>query len=333
MTLHPATPEELAAALRAAHESGGRVERADLSRLARVLEHTPEDMTVTVEAGCTLAALQRTLKPGGQWLPIDPPNPEGLTLAELLDRNVSGPRRGGCGTIRDYVIGLRVALADGRLIRNGGKVVKNVAGYDLIKMFIGARGTLGVIVEVAFKLLPLPAAEAFVQAGCESLDSAEALIARVLDSELTPVVFDAHNHSPANDAISSSAPPARGRDEAAPAVAPLHLVLGFAGSRAAVDWQLALAGRLGFTGAATLDYEAAFHAPGQTAPHCVSVLPSRLVETLRAIGPAPFVARAANGILHHRGVPNPAPTDLPRQLNSRVKQAFDPNRVLPEPTL
>ncbi len=334
MTLQPATPEALASALRAAHQSGGRVDRVNLSRLTRILEHTPEDMTVTVEAGCTLASLQRALGARGQWLPIDPPHPDTLTIAELLDRNLSGPRRGGCGTIRDYVIGLRVALADGRIIRNGGKVVKNVAGYDLIKLFIGAQGSLGVIVEATFKLLPLPAAEAFVQARCETLDDAEKLIIGVLDSELTPVVFDAHNIVPVDGAGSFALPRPlggrEGRGEGASHSPSLRLVLGFAGSRAAVDWQIALACQLGFTSAARLDYEAAFHAPGQTAPHRAAVLPSRLVETLRALGPAPFVARAANGVIHHRGAFNPAPPDLPGQLHRRVKQAFDPNRVFPE---
>src|SRR6185503_10819360 len=160
MKLCPSSAEELARSLRDASQAASRIERIDLSALSRILEHAPEDMTVTVEAGATLASLQRALASRGQWLPVDPPHPERLTLAGLLDTNASGPRRAGFGTIRDYVIGLRVALADGRLIRSGGKVVKNVAGYDLMKLFIGARGTLGVIVEVTFKLLPLPEAEA-----------------------------------------------------------------------------------------------------------------------------------------------------------------------------
>ncbi len=171
MNLRPLSAEELARSLRDASQSATRIERVDLSALSRILEHTPEDMTVTVEAGATLAALQRALAALGQWLPIDPPHPERLTVAALLDTNASGPRRAGFGTIRDYVIGLRVALADGRLVRSGGKVVKNVAGYDLMKLFIGARGTLGVIVEVTFKLLPLPEAEAFVQAHFGTLEA------------------------------------------------------------------------------------------------------------------------------------------------------------------
>jgi hypothetical protein len=107
------------------------------------------------------------------------------------------------------------------------------------------------------------------------------------------------------------------------------LVLGFSGARAAVDWQLELARSLGFTEPAMVDYEAGFHAPELPPVQRLSVLPSRLVETLRALGDAPFVARAANGVILNRGTPPPAQSDLPRKLIDRVKQAFDPNGVFP----
>src|SRR5438552_3360089 len=107
-------------------------------------------MTVTVETGLTLAALQARLAERGQWLPIDPPNPQTATLADILNANGSGPHRFGFGTIREHLLGLTVALADGRLIHSGGKVVKNVAGYDLCKLFVGSHGTLGVAVEATF---------------------------------------------------------------------------------------------------------------------------------------------------------------------------------------
>jgi FAD/FMN-containing dehydrogenase len=390
MNLRPASAEELGRSLREANQSATRIERVDLSTLARILEHTPEDMTVTVEAGATLAALQRALAARGQWLPIDPPHPERLTLAALLDINASGPRRAGFGTIRDYLIGLRVALADGRLIRSGGKVVKNVAGYDLMKLFIGARGTLGVVVEVTFKLLPLPESETFVQVGCESLEAAERLIAAVLDSELTPSIFDLHNlgasigaghkvptpHGPERRAPARPGEIQRGRaarelgaplarisqtvqvaDEL-PTNPPLPLrggegrgegeaqvgriastlqhfntstlVLGFSGARAAVDWQLDQARSLGFTKSATLDYDAAFQSPDLPKLHRLSVLPSRLVETLRGLGSVPFVARAANGLILHRGAPPPPRQDLSRKLIDRVKATFDPSGLFPD---
>ena len=349
MTLRPATPEELADALRAAEGSRSRVEHVDLSALTRVLEHTPEDMTVTVQAGATLASLQQRLASRGQWLPIDPPHPDRLTIAALLDANVSGPRRHGCGTIRDHLIGLRVALAGGRLIRSGGKVVKNVAGYDLMKLFIGARGTLGVIVEATFKLLPLPEAESFVASRCESPAAAETLVSAVLDSELTPTVFDLHNvpgavEQPTTPPLPPFGHPLprseRGRrtggegaaagGEAAGWNRASFVVLGFAGARLAVDWQLALAHKLGFKEPATLDYEARFHAPDQPEARRLSVLPSRLAEALLALGSNPFIARAGNGVIFHRDTLATPKPDLPRTLLGRVKQAFDPHRIFPE---
>ena len=332
MILRPANSEQLARELRAL--SSGPVEAVDLTALHRILEHTPEDMTVTVEAGITVAALQAALAARGQWLPIDPPHPGRLTIAALLDANVSGPRRCGHGTIREHLIGLRVALADGRLIRSGGKVVKNVAGYDLMKLFIGAHGTLGVIVEATFKLLPVPEAEAFVQARCESLEHADALLNAVLESELTPTVLDAHRGVISDDDGPSVLPLPRGggegRGEGATRAPAIHLVAGFSGPRTAVDWQLALATKLGFTEPASLAYDAGFHAPELPPSNRLSVLPSRLVETVRLLGDAPFVARAANGLIYHRAsVSNPS-QNLPRELMRRVKHTFDPRGIFPE---
>lgn len=136
----------------------------DLRRLDRVVEHQPADLTATVEAGITLAALQRILAAHGQWLPLDPPLPEAATVGGVLAANASGPSRHRYGTARDLVIGMTVALADGSLVKSGGRVVKNVAGYDMAKLHIGALGTLGVILQVSLKVAPLPAQTAFATA-------------------------------------------------------------------------------------------------------------------------------------------------------------------------
>jgi FAD/FMN-containing dehydrogenase len=310
MTLCPGNQEELAALLRGANNQRKKVEGVDLTRLNRLLQHTPEDLTVTVEAGMTLAALQSALAHNGQWLPSDPPNPEGLSIARLLATNASGPRRFGFGTVRDHLIGLQVALADGRLVRSGGKVVKNVAGYDLLKLFVGAHDSLGIIVEATFKLLPLPEAERFVQARCESLEEAGRLIESVLESPLTPVVLDLHH--------GVTRP-----------VAGYHVVLALAGTREEVAWQRTEAELLGIGEETTLDYEQEFRAldPSPARPH--SVLPSRLIETLRGVGDVPFVARAGNGVIYHRGGPALRQTVLPLGLMRQVKEAFDPNQILP----
>jgi glycolate oxidase FAD binding subunit len=129
-----------------------------LRRLDRVLEHEPADLTATAEAGITVDLLQAALGARGQWLPLDPPAPAETTLGGVLAANLSGPRRHGYGTARDHVIGIRVVTADGQLVRAGGKVVKNVAGYDLAKLYIGSRGTLGIVVDATLKLRPCPEA-------------------------------------------------------------------------------------------------------------------------------------------------------------------------------
>src|SRR5437667_11463844 len=223
MMLQPSSLKDLSRGLSHAGALGEKIERVELSALNRVVEHAPEDLTVTVETGLTLLALQTELGKRGQWLPIDPPRPERLTIRELLEENASGPRRFGWGTIRDYLIGIKVALADGRIIKSGGKVVKNVAGYDLAKVFIGSRGTLGVMAEATFKLRPWPEAEQFVQARCESLDKAASLIESAFDSELAPIVLDRHNLPVPHSGSSSG----------------FTLVLGFAGTREEVEWQIA----------------------------------------------------------------------------------------------
>ncbi len=128
----------------------------DLRRLDAVVEYEPADLTVTVEAGARLSDLQARLGERGQWLPLDPPAAVGATVGGILATNASGPGRVAYGTARDLCIGMTVALAAGSLVKSGGRVVKNVAGYDLGKLHIGALGTLGVIVQASFKVAPLP---------------------------------------------------------------------------------------------------------------------------------------------------------------------------------
>lgn len=177
--LTPRSQEEVARALAAASEAGlavipfgrgtmrsmgnipSRYDVAlDLTHLRRVVEYAPEDLTVTVEAGLPLADLNALLAERGQFLPFDPPEAEGATIGGIVAANATGPSRHAYDAPRDRVIGVTVALADGRLAKAGGRVVKNVAGYDLCKLYCGSMGTLGVIVSVTFKLAPLPKAQA-----------------------------------------------------------------------------------------------------------------------------------------------------------------------------
>ena len=161
-----------------------------LRRLDRIVEHEPGDLTVTVEAGRTVAALQSALRERGQWLSLDPPDAERATIGGVLAANASGPRRHLYGTARDLLIGVTVVTADGTLVRGGGKVVKNVAGYDLPKLFVGSCGTLGVIVEVTVKLRPVPDTERLVAMPFGRVEEAGAAARTVMGSDLVPNALD-----------------------------------------------------------------------------------------------------------------------------------------------
>jgi glycolate oxidase FAD binding subunit len=145
-------------------------------RLSRVREHAPSDQIVAVEAGMTLAELQRHLAPHRQRLALDPPAPERATVGGIVAANAFGPRRTRYGVARDLVIGMTVVRADGVVARGGGKVVKNVAGFDVPRLLCGSLGTLGLVAEVVFRLHPLPEASATVVfEGLEAADVAETL--------------------------------------------------------------------------------------------------------------------------------------------------------------
>ena len=128
----------------------------DMTGLDRMMDHTPGDLTATAGAGMTIAALQESLGHHGQILAVDPPLPERATLGGTMAVGWSGPFKWQFGSIRDVVIGMKVVQADGTVTKSGGQVVKNVSGFDMARLHIGALGTLGVIVEVSLKLTPRP---------------------------------------------------------------------------------------------------------------------------------------------------------------------------------
>jgi glycolate oxidase FAD binding subunit len=161
-----------------------------LKRLDRILEHEPGDLTVTVEAGLPFGTLQAGLGKRGQWLSLDAGPAEQATVGGMLASDASGPRRHLYGTARDLVIGLTVVLADGSVVRGGGKVVKNVAGYDLPKLFIGSFGTLGVLVEATLKLRPRVDVDRLVVARFDRLAPAGAAARAVLGSDLVPSALE-----------------------------------------------------------------------------------------------------------------------------------------------
>ena len=162
----------------------------ETSGLDRVLESRPDDMTVTVEAGISLDALQGTLATHGQFLPLDPFNSPGHTIGGLLATGWSGPLRLRYGPARDHVLGLRVALPNGRLVRSGGSVVKNVSGYDLNKLHLGALGSMGVIVEATLRVFPRPQREATVTFTAGSMEAAFAAAREAMAQSAPPMALE-----------------------------------------------------------------------------------------------------------------------------------------------
>jgi glycolate oxidase FAD binding subunit len=158
-------------------------------KLSRVVEYAPSDQIVAVEAGMTLANLQRHLAAEGQALAIDPPLPERATVGGIVAANAFGPLRARYGSVRDLVIGITLVRADGTVARGGGKVVKNVAGFDLPRLFCGSLGTLGLIAEVIFRLHPQRATSTTI--AFEGLSAAEsrALARSSLDARLEPAAI------------------------------------------------------------------------------------------------------------------------------------------------
>lgn len=186
-----------------------------LNKLNRVIDFPARDMTITVEAGIRIGELNRILAAENQRLPIDVPQAEQATLGGIIATNWSGSRRFGCGTMRDYVIGISAIDASGQRFSAGGRVVKNVAGYDLCKLLIGSRGTLAIISQVTLKLRPQAETSALVTLTFDSLSQVDAVLNRLLTSATRPMVLDI---------LSTTRPP--------------QLIVGFEGTSREMNWQI-----------------------------------------------------------------------------------------------
>src|SRR5437588_1037852 len=211
LVIEPGTERELAEILRLSNEAGLAViprgggtklgwgnspARADLIlstvRMTEIIEHAWADLTVTVEAGCTIQRLQETLGQHGQRLALDPLWPEKATVGGVLSTNDSGALRLRFGALRDLIIGVTIALPDGTLASSGGKVVKNVAGYDLPKLVTGALGTLGFITRAVFRLHPVPRKARSFSIAVSNRDEAQKLVLAIQDSKLAHVALQSH---------------------------------------------------------------------------------------------------------------------------------------------
>ncbi len=214
----PSSLEELTECVRTAHEKslavvplgggtrrslGARLHRYDwavcLSNLEGVTDHFPEDLTVTVWAGTTIATLQSALQRERQFVPLETPRPDRSTVGGVVAVGFSGPSACFYGPIRDQVLGVTVVQPTGTPTAFGGRVVKNVAGYDVTRLYIGSLGTLGIIAQVTLKVRPLPEARASVALRAESLALVENCLAQLVSSPLSPAFVQLLNRSARTD--------------------------------------------------------------------------------------------------------------------------------------
>jgi glycolate oxidase FAD binding subunit len=263
--------------------------------LDRILEHEAGDLTCTVEAGIRLSALQRALAPHGQRLSLDPPGDP--TIGACLAANLSGPLRHRFGAPRDLVLGVTLVLADGTVASAGGKVVKNVAGYDLGKLVCGSRGTLALVARASLRLHPVPAAARTLVV--ETGDAAAA-VRSLVRSQLQPSALDVLH--------------------------PGRVLVLFEGSERGVEAQLAAArGLVGGVEDDAAVWEESRRRQGRARGR-LRFDPGRLGEALDGLGEA--VVRATAGVAY---VPHDVESDLPepvRRLNAAVKERFDPHGIL-----
>jgi glycolate oxidase FAD binding subunit len=293
--------EEASAALAAANDEGRLLrigDDVDTSGLDRVLEHEAGDLTCTVEAGVRLSALQEALAAAGQRLSLDPPGDP--TMGALLAENLSGPLRHRFGAPRDLVLGVTLVLADGTIASAGGKVVKNVAGYDLARLVCGSRGRLALIARASFRLHPLRRA---AQTLVVDTEDAAAVVATVLRSQLQPNALDVLH--------------------------PGRVLVLFEGSPRAVEAQLAEAHALvGGREGGGEEWEESRRRQG-AARGRFRFDPDRLADTLAELDDEEAVVRPAAGVVY---LPSDTVSqgidDAVARLLERIEREFDPNGVL-----
>ena len=315
---------------------GNPLQRADcvvdLKSLSRITEYVPADLTIHVEAGVTLAKLEHTLLENNQFLPLDPWNGPHATVGGIAAANAQGPFR-AAGTIRDWIIGMKVVEIDGRVSKAGGRVVKNVTGYDLQKLYTGSLGTLAIIVEISLKLRAKFARTATSIARFADFDAAAACVATLRKSPLQPVSCEWVG--PGNE-----------------------VWLRFGEHPRAVDWQLQnLPAGADWTILEGSDEKAAWERLRTTynalGPIIVRAagLPTAVREIIDTYRPQAWIAHALNGIVllqfsspdeirrireKHRAVIEKAPVEVRKQIGAfglnddeyslmkRMKDAFDP---------
>ena len=200
----------------------------DTRAIGRVIDYPAADMTITVEAGLTLSALRAVLAEKGQRLLIDAPQPDRATLGGIFATNTSGPRRFGAGRPRDQIIGVSFVTSDGALVKGGGRVVKNVAGYDFPRLLTGSLGTLGIIVQMTLKVRPIPEASALAWVPMPDVEALGPMFDRLNTSATRPMALELLNPTGARlvgEALGLS-------------TSDWVLVVGFEDNATSVAWQL-----------------------------------------------------------------------------------------------
>ncbi len=300
--------EEAAAVLQAANNEGrglriGRDVTTD--GLDRVLEHEAGDLTCTVESGLRLSALNAGLALEGQRLSLDPPGDP--TIGALLSENVSGPLRHRFGAPRDLVLGVTLVLADGTIASAGGKVVKNVAGYDLSRLVCGSRGRLALIARASFRLHPLPQSQRTLVV---ATDDAAETVAVLFGSRLEPSALDVLH--------------------------PGRVAVRFEGSETAVDAQVATAQALVAGNEGDEEIWAESRRRQQEARRTTRFAPGELRDILErlpeaVVRPSAGVAYTATGIQPTSSEPQSPPSaEALHRLEERILRAFDPKGTLRE---
>ncbi len=303
------------------HDSAARSHHQVSSTL---IDYPARDMTITVGAGMSVGELQQILLKENQQLPIDVAD-DATTLGDLVSFDISGPRQFGYGTLRDYVIGIEAVDATGRVFHAGGRVVKNVAGYDLCRLLVGSRGQLGTISQLTFKLKPVPLQQSLVVSGFRSLRDLNTALERLNLTATTPVILDVVSRHASNRLLNQSAPEIFNTVQCSDAVA--LLVVGFEGPDVACHWQSgALKDELLSTAvwthqAAATDAFSGYCRAAQCAASPsrddkwmakLNTLPSRVVSAITVLQQAGCLmfGRAGNGILYVRPL-----TDAVGELN------------------
>ena len=201
----------------------------DLCGLRQIIDYPARDMTITVQAGISIAELRQVLAAENQRLPVDAPHADRATLGGLIATNHSGSRRYGWGTLRDYVIGISVVNDQGQETKAGGRVVKNVAGYDLCKLHIGALGTLGIITQVTLKLRPVPEEQALLALFCSG---------EQLEGDPGDAAPFAGQRPVCLDLLNAAALPYVDRELQAPNPEAWAVVVGFEDNLDSLNWQV-----------------------------------------------------------------------------------------------